>query len=170
VRYVPCNTSPERSFANNVQPDSASGLIDHPSSEIALDPISASEQQHCFVLFATQADRDWPDASRLPAGLSELDCAMLGECECYEVSVGSHISAAALEKQVRLSGELAGFRAEERLANRAQWELCVESAFRIEADLAGKDGAVTEAPSRLEGRGVEPGRPPPEAKRIICVA
>jgi hypothetical protein len=71
---------------------------------------------------------------------------------------------------VHLSRELAGFRALERLAYGAQWELRIESAFRIEAGLARKDGAVMEAPSGHQGRGIEPGRLPPEAKRIISVA
>jgi len=71
---------------------------------------------------------------------------------------------------VHLSRELARFRTYERLTNGAQWELRIESGFRIEADLARKDGAVMEAPSRHQSRGIEPGRPPPEAKRIGCVA
>ena len=58
AQYSPCNTSLERSFANNVQPDSASGLIDLPSPEVALDPILVSEKQHRFVPIAAQTDRD----------------------------------------------------------------------------------------------------------------
>jgi hypothetical protein len=150
--------------------DSASGLIDQPSSEVALDPISASEQQHCFVLFAAQADRNWPDAGRLPARLGELDCTMLPGFERDQVSVGHHLCAAAPEKQVHFSSELAGFRAQKRLAYGAQWELWIESAFGIEADLTRKDRAVTEALSRHQGRSIEPRRLPPEAKRIACIA
>jgi len=71
---------------------------------------------------------------------------------------------------VHLSGELAGLRAQKRLAYGAQWELRIESAFRIKADLTWKDAAVTEALSRHEGRGIEPGRSSPEAKRITGVA
>jgi hypothetical protein len=71
---------------------------------------------------------------------------------------------------VDLSRELTGFRTHERLAYGAQWELRIESAFRIEADLARKDCAVMEAPSRHQGRGIEPGRPSPEAKRIAGFA
>jgi hypothetical protein len=71
---------------------------------------------------------------------------------------------------VHLSGELAEFRTNERLAYGAQWELRIEPAFRIEADLARKDGAVMEAPSRHQGRGIEVRRPSPEAKRIAGFA
>jgi hypothetical protein len=71
---------------------------------------------------------------------------------------------------VHFAGKLVRLRALKRYAHGAQWELWIESAFGIEADLTRKDGAVTEAPSRLEGRGIEPGRSPPEAKRIIRVA
>jgi hypothetical protein len=71
---------------------------------------------------------------------------------------------------MRFSGELARLRAQKRLAYGAQWKFRIESAFRIEADLARKDCAVAEASSRHEGRGVEPGRTSPEAKRIACVA
>jgi hypothetical protein len=71
---------------------------------------------------------------------------------------------------VHLSGELAGLRAQKRLSYGTQRELRIESAFRIKADLTWKDGAVTEALSRHEGRGIEPGRSSPEAKRIAGVA
>jgi hypothetical protein len=71
---------------------------------------------------------------------------------------------------VHLSRQLAGFRAQESLANRAEWKLRIETAFRVEAYLARKDGAVMETPSGLQGRGVEPGRPSPEAKRIAGFA
>jgi hypothetical protein len=95
---------------------------------------------------------------------------MFRRFERDQVCVGGHISTAALEKQVRPSGELAKFRAQKRLAHGARWELRIESAFRIKADLTWKDGAVTEALSRHEGRGIEPGRSSPEAKRIAGVA
>jgi hypothetical protein len=87
-----------------------------------------------------------------------------------QVSVGHHLCAAALEKQVHFSGELARFRAQKRLAYGAQWELWIESALRIEPDLTRKGRAVTEAPSRHQGRGIEPCRLPPEAKWIACIA
>jgi hypothetical protein len=65
---------------------------------------------------------------------------------------------------------LAGLRAQKRLAYGAQWELRIEPAFRIEANMARKDRAVTEALSRHQGCGIEPGRSSPEAKRIAGVA
>jgi hypothetical protein len=71
---------------------------------------------------------------------------------------------------VRRSPELAGLRAKKRLAYGAQWELWIEPAFGIEADMARKNRAVTEALSRHQGRGIEPGRSSPEAKRIAGVA
>jgi hypothetical protein len=95
---------------------------------------------------------------------------MLRGFERNQVSFGRHLCTAALEKQVHFSGELAGFRAQKRLAYGAQRELWIESAFRIEADLTRKDRAVTEASSRHQGRSIEPCRLPPEAKRIIRVA
>jgi len=57
---------------------------------------------------------------------------------------------------VHLSSELSGLRAEKRPANRAQRELRIEAAFRVEADLAGEDRAVMKPTSRHQGGGVEP--------------
>ena len=88
-----CNTSRDCSFANNVQPDSESGLIDQPSSEVAFDPISVSEQQHRFVSLAAQADRDWPDAGRFPTRFVELDCAMFRGFERDQVPSSLELSA-----------------------------------------------------------------------------
>jgi len=70
---------------------------------------------------------------------------------------------------VHLSGEMPGLRAQECLAYGAQWEFWIEPAFGIEADMARKDRAVTEALSRHQGRGIEPGRSSPEAKWIASV-
>jgi len=71
---------------------------------------------------------------------------------------------------VHFAGKLVRPRALKSPAHSAQWELWIEATLRIKADLARKDGAVTEAPSGHQGRGIEPGRSPPEAKRIIRVA
>jgi hypothetical protein len=71
---------------------------------------------------------------------------------------------------MHLPGELARPRTLKSIAYRAQWELRIESAFRIEAHLARENGAVMKSPSRHQGGGIEPGRPPPETKRIVRVA
>jgi hypothetical protein len=55
------------------------------------------------------------------------------------------------------------------LADRAQRELRIEAAFRVEADLARKDRAVMKPSSRHQGGGVEPGCRPPEAIWIARV-
>jgi hypothetical protein len=56
-----------------VEPNSASNRINLPSPNVALDPISTSEQQHRFIVLAAQTDRNGPDARRFPAGFVELD-------------------------------------------------------------------------------------------------
>src|SRR5579863_4019566 len=97
VRYNPCNTSRERSFAES---NSASSLINLPQSEVALDPIFSAEQQHCLVPFAAQADRNWPDSCRLPTGFSELDCAVLRGFQRDKIGVRRYLARASLEKQM----------------------------------------------------------------------
>lgn len=45
-----------------IEANSASNRINLPSPNVALDPISASEQKHCFIVLAAQADRNGTDA------------------------------------------------------------------------------------------------------------
>jgi hypothetical protein len=71
---------------------------------------------------------------------------------------------------MHFASELVRPRAQKRLTYGAQWELRIESAPEIEANLAGKDRAVMKPPSRHQGGGIEPGHPPPEAKWIAFVA
>jgi hypothetical protein len=72
---------------------------------------------------------------------------MLRGFESDQIGVWHHLASASLEKYMHLPGELAWRRAKECLSNRANWKLRIEPAFRIEANLSGKDRAVVETPS-----------------------
>ena len=49
-------------------------------------------------------------------------------------------------------------------------KLRIEAALRVEADLTGKYGAVMKPPSRFKSGGIEVGRPPLKAQRIVEIA
>ena len=98
VRYGPCNTSLERSFANIVQ--AGFGIrTDRP----AIVPRSLSTQSSfpnsniASYLSPRKTDRDGTDAGRLPTRFGELDCAMLRGFERDQVGVWHHLCGAALE-------------------------------------------------------------------------